>query len=100
MHITVFWAVILIWYMGTNIFEVTITSNFSVKLPEDGCSRSVSKTGTDVPNYTALHLGHSSNPKNVCSITPYLPNHMASHPRIHSNCHSHHCEKPKSYKIT
>jgi hypothetical protein len=120
MHTTVFSTVIIIiWYMGTNIFETPIAFICSVKLPEDGCSRSVWNTGAHLPNYAALHLRHSSNPKNVCSVTLYLPhsftlkmeaegptnpethlpNHMASQPiqRIH---HSHHCEKPKSYKIT
>jgi len=90
-----------------------------VFLPEDGCSRSVSNTGTHLQNYTALHLGHSSNPKNIRSITLYLPhsftlkmevegpinpdthlpNHTASHP-IQSYHHSHHSEKPKSYMMT
>ena len=107
------------WYMGTNIFEIPTVSIFSVKLPEDGCSRSASNTVTHLSNYTALHLGQSSNPKNVCSITLYLPqsstfkmavegptnpdtslpNHTASHP-IQSNHHRHHCEKSKSYKIS
>lgn len=72
MHTTVLQTVILIWYKGTNI-EVPIASIFSVKFPEDGHSRCVSNTGTHLPNFTTIHLRHSSTPKNVCSITPYLP---------------------------
>jgi len=50
-----------------------------------------------------LYLPHSFNLKmeveGPTNPDTHLPNHMVSH-IIHSNRHSHHCEKPKSYKIT